>query len=152
MSEIKLNLIDSQSILKGTIHASIGDSCVAALSAEPETIAELQAALERYEKCAPNFSTIFDRSSVPDTEPYDAGLLMIDLAARIVVCDSTYSMPGPRGSVRYHDGTQCTDLRIQYWLPDDWLFVDSAEEYEGTQANRRARRAATTPLDARPIL
>ena len=48
MSEIKLNLIDAQQILCGTIHGSMGDACVAALSAEPESIAELEAALKRY--------------------------------------------------------------------------------------------------------
>ena len=50
MSEIKLNLTDSQRIIHGTIHGSIADTTVAALSAEPETIAELEAALARYIK------------------------------------------------------------------------------------------------------
>jgi hypothetical protein len=40
MSEVRLNLIDSLRILQGTIHGSVVDACVAALSAEPETIAE----------------------------------------------------------------------------------------------------------------
>jgi len=44
VSEVKLNLIDAQQILCGTIHGSIGDACVAALSAEPEIISELEAA------------------------------------------------------------------------------------------------------------
>jgi hypothetical protein len=44
VSEIKLNLIDAQQVLCGTIHGSMGDACVAALSAEPESIAELEAA------------------------------------------------------------------------------------------------------------
>ena len=48
MSEVKLNLIDGRQILCGAIHGSIGDACVAALSAEPESIAELEAALKRY--------------------------------------------------------------------------------------------------------
>lgn len=48
MSEVKLNLIDSQQVFHGTIHGSVVDACVAALSAEPETIAELTSALTRY--------------------------------------------------------------------------------------------------------
>jgi hypothetical protein len=40
MSEIKLNLVDAERVLHGTIHGSIADRCVAALSAEPETIGE----------------------------------------------------------------------------------------------------------------
>jgi len=50
MSEVKLNLVDAERVQHGTIHGSVVDSCVAALSAEPETIAELEAALARYIK------------------------------------------------------------------------------------------------------
>ena len=109
MSEIKLNLIDSTTILNGTIHGSIGDYCVAALSAEPETIDELVAALRRFQKHTPDFSSYFRRNSELDPEPYDAGILIIDLAARVVARESTYSLPGPCGEVYYHDG-QRTDL------------------------------------------
>ncbi len=152
MSEIKLNLIDSQTILSGTIHGSIGDRCVAALSAEPETISELEAALARFEKIPPNFGlrpNLFRRTSV-DLVPHDAGILTIDLAARVVACDSTYSQPGREGCVEYHDGTQCTDIPLRYRLPDDWLFVSSVEEYEGLRDERRTARSR--PLDARAIL
>ncbi len=45
MSEVKLNLIDASSTLVGTIHGSVADRCVAALSAEPETLSELASAL-----------------------------------------------------------------------------------------------------------
>src|SRR5262249_28834471 len=48
MSEVRLNLIDNERILQGTIHGSVVDLSVAALSADPETIAELDAALSRY--------------------------------------------------------------------------------------------------------
>jgi len=149
MSEIKLNLIDSQTILSGTIHGSIGDRCVAALSAEPETILELEAALVRFERSPLNFSRFFTRRSI-DPVPYDAGILLIDLAARIVACDSTYSLPGRHGCVEYHDGTKCTDIPLNYRLPDDWLFLNSVEEYEGMCDERRQARAE--PLDARAIL
>jgi hypothetical protein len=154
MSEIKLNLIDSQTILAGTIHASIGDRCVAALSAEPETIHELEAALVRFEKDLPSFYAfpMFSDTSRPDTEPYDAGILIIDLASRIVACDSTYSMPGPEGTVNYHNGNEATDIPIFYRVPSDWLFLYSIEEYEGICNQRRNQRLSNPPLDARAIL
>jgi hypothetical protein len=152
MSEIKLNLIDSQTILSLTIHGSIGDRCVAALSAEPENISELEAELARFEKLPLNFGlrpNLFRRTSV-DLVPHDAGILTIDLAARVVACDSTYSQPGREGCVEYHDGTRCTDIPLRYRLPDDWLFVSSVEEYEGLRDERRTARAR--PLEARAIL
>ena len=107
MSEIKLNLIDSQSIFTDTMHASIADRCVAALSAEPESISELEAALVRFAKSPLSF-TLPPYRSAPcdiDTEPYDAGIFILDLAARIVAYESTYSHPDPCGYIEYDDGT-----------------------------------------------
>lgn len=153
MSEIKLNLVDSHSTYVGTIHGSIGDCCVAALSAEPETIEELEAALVRFQKDPPSlrFPNFVSRDEIDD-EPYDAGILVIDLAARIVASDSTYSCPDGSGQVEYHDGTQATDIPIFYYLPEDWIFLRSIEEYEGMASQRRAQRLANPPIDFRPIL
>lgn len=157
MSEIKLILIDSESILEGTIHGSVGDRCVAALSAEPETIPELKAALARYERDPPILGSSYFHSSpascaVTDIKPYDAGILIIDLAARIVACESTYSRPGPEGRVDYHDGTQAIPLPLPYRVPDDWIFQYSVDEYEGLRKNRLQQRAANPPFDARAII
>jgi hypothetical protein len=154
MSEVKLNLVDSQTILVGTIHGSDGDRCVAALSAEPETIAELEAALKRFEHDPPSFNSPFTFSEYPDvdTEPYDAGVLIIDLAARIVVCDSTYSLPGPEGQVDYHNGEHCTEIPVFYRLPNDWLFLNEVECYGGARAERLELRRESPPLDTRAVL
>lgn len=154
MSEVKLNLVDSQTILVGTIHGSTGDRCVAALSAEPETIQELETALKRFEQNPPTFtpSLAFSAQTSVDTEPYDAGVLIIDLAARIVVCDSTYSAPGPEGQVQYHNGEQCTETPVFYRLPDDWLFLSDIECYGFARPERLDQRRANPPIDARAVL
>ncbi|HEY6805294.1 MAG TPA: hypothetical protein VI306_17085 [Pyrinomonadaceae bacterium] len=152
MSEVKFNLVDSQSILVGTVHGSIGDLCVAALAAEPETIAELEMALMRFAPEPPNFKSPYSFSDYPaiDDQPYDAGILIIDLAARVVVCNSTYSSPGPQGSVEIHDRQQETEIPVFYRLPDDWLFLSEVECYAWARAEQLARRSP--PLDARAIL
>jgi hypothetical protein len=154
MSEVKLNLIDAQSILTGTIHGSVADSSMAALSAEPETITELEAALGRYIKPQAEWSPFasFRRGSEIDSEPWDAGLVIIDLAARIVATESTYSQPLLEGEVRYHDGTQSTDIAIPYRLPSDWLFVNSVDAYRWSRDRRRQQRAENFPIDARAVL
>jgi hypothetical protein len=174
MSEVKLNLVDAERVLHGTIHGSIADACVAALSAEPETIAELEAALARYIKprdtngyfawfssthCPTNSSSssaesepIQDLRSALDTEPWDAGIVVIDLAARILTCDSTYSQPGPEGELFYHDGQALSDIPILYRVPDDWLFVTSVDAYRWSRERRIRERAARPARDFRPIL
>lgn len=154
MSEVKLNLIDAQGILTGTIHGSVADSCVAALSAEPETIRELEAALGRYIRPQAEWSAFasFRCGHEIDAEPWDAGLVVIDLAARIVAVDSTYSQPQLEGEVRYHDGTHSTDVSVPYRLPADWLFVNSVDAYRWSCDRRRQQRQKSLPFDARAVL
>jgi hypothetical protein len=106
MSEIKLNLLDSHTLLTATVHGSVGDALVAALSAEPETIDELEAALRRFEKCdsiPASFLRREERGPI-DEQPWDAGILVIDLPARMVAIESTYSLPTRKGKVAYHEG------------------------------------------------
>jgi hypothetical protein len=109
----------------------LATACVAALSAEPETIKELEAALERFDKEPLCFQSLFSERCEIDEEPYDAGILVIDLAGRIVACESTYSHPGPKGHVRYHTGDFATDFSIGYRLPDDWLFLSCISNTKG---------------------
>jgi hypothetical protein len=152
MSEVKLNLISSQTILSGTIHGSVIDSCIAALSAEPETIAELVAALERYIKPRDDVSPFawFHPQSSIDEQPYDAGIVIIDLAARIIAAESTYSHPQPDGEVDYHNGNHATDVRIPYRVPPDWLFVNSLDAHRWARERRLQSRAPF--FDARVVL
>jgi hypothetical protein len=177
MSEVKLNLVDAERVLHGTIHGSLVDACVAALSAEPETIAELEDALARYHKprnadgyfswfystqCPTNCLTSLNSSSdksearnirdAVDAEPWDAGIVVVDLAARIVAIDSLYSQPGPEGEVFYHDGQAATDIPVLYRVPDDWLFVNSVDAYQWSRERHIRERATKPACDFRPIL
>ena len=154
MSEVKLNLVDDGNTLVGEVHGSFADRCVAALSAEPETLDELASALPRYQRLQDELGPFvaFQSTSSVDPNPWDAGLVVIDLAARIVLSDSTYSAPGPEGEVDYHDGTKATDCPIHYRLPDDWLFVNSIEAYRWSRDRRCEARRATLPLDTRAVL
>ena len=153
MSEIKLNLTDAHQIIHGTIHGSIADRAVAALSAEPETIAELEAALARFMKpdmTIGPFASFHECQDI-DEVPWDAGIMIIDLAARIVACESTYSQPHREGAVDYHNGQCATDIQVLYCLPDDWIFLKTIAEYQGLR-DRRHERLANPPFNTRAIL
>jgi hypothetical protein len=152
MSEVRLNIIDAHRAIHGTIHGSAAEAAIAALSAEPETIAELEAALARFIKPV-NDSRPFAWFRIgTNVEPWDAGIVIVDLAARVAAAESSYSSPSAQGNIQYHDGTRATDVWLPYRVPDDWLFVYSIAEYEAVREQRRAERAAVPPLDARPVL
>jgi hypothetical protein len=84
-------------------------------------------------------------------EPHDAGLVVIDLAARLVVVDSKYSSPSSVGYVRYRHGQNRTDVHLSYHLADDWLFTRDSEQWYALAESWRAQRAAEPPLDARQV-
>jgi hypothetical protein len=151
MSEVRLNILDSTGAINGTLHGGVADAVVAALSAEPETIAELEAALDRFIKPLHDQNPFALFHAGTNEEAWDAGIVIVDLAARIVAAESSYSAPQARGEVRYHDGSQSTEAWLPYRVPDDWLFVSSVDEYNGCCDEHRRRRAEP-PLDPRPVL
>ena len=121
LSDTRLVIRESARDWSGTIHASDADRAVAALSADPITLEELEAAFARFARPIRGRRFLANLSHGLCDEPYDAGLIVIDLAARLIVVDSTYSSPGTRGVVPYHDGRCATDLRVKYHLAGDWL-------------------------------
>lgn len=151
MSEVRLVVREADRDWSGTIHGSDADRAIAALSADPITLEELEAATARFEKATPGSRIFANLSRGSRDEPYDAGLVVIDLIARLVVVDSTYSSPGPKGSVRYHDGDCCTDTVLRYHLAEDWQFMSDANEWRHVAERRRRERAAQPILDARAV-
>ena len=125
MSEVRLSILEACRALCGATHASVADAAVAGLSAEPETIEELQRAVARFIKPVNDFRPFEAFDAGTSNEPWDAGIIVIDPAARIVAAESSYGMPSAEGQVQYHNGLQATDVWLPYRAPDDWLFVDS---------------------------
>ena len=153
MSEVKLVLRDVARDLSGTIHGSVADAAVAALSAGPVTIEELEVALERFHRplsgsggSGRGFFGWFGGRL--DDEPYDAGVVVIDLAARLVVVESSYSSPGPKGRVWYHNGECGTDVVLRYSLEDEWMFSSDANSWRGLAEARRHERERLPEMQA----
>ncbi|HEY4258724.1 MAG TPA: hypothetical protein VGM98_01135 [Schlesneria sp.] len=123
MSEVRLVVRETGHDWSGTVHGSSADRAIAALSADPVTLAELEAAFARFENTSPNHRFLSNLRRGLNDEPYDAGLVVIDLVARLVVVDSTNSTPGPIGEIDYHNGKCSTDAWLRYHLANDWLFA-----------------------------
>ena len=128
MSEVLLNVLDAEQEIHGRIHGSYVNRIVAALSAEPETIAELEAAMHRFMHCDRRLFDGWYRGLCE--EPWDAGICFVDLGARLVVSRSSYSVPSAHGSVAYHDGQAATDVHLSYQLSDDWEFSTDVETWK----------------------
>lgn len=150
MSMLRLVVRDATRDLSGYCHGSDADRLVAALAAEPETIEELETALARFMHREHGLLARFDCHI--DDEPYDAGVVVIDLAARLVAYKSTWSSLSHSGTVTYHDGKCTTDVEISFHVPEDWIFNREMNCWEFIAESRRAERLAQEPLDARQVL
>ena len=150
MSEVRLNLVDARAVINGTVHGSIADTVIAALSAEPESIAELELALDRFSRF--NYRPFGSFRSGENTEPWDAGIVIVDLAARIIASESSYNQPSAQGEILYHDGKCATDVCLPYRIPEDWLILCSVLDYEARRKSRRAERDRRPRIDIRQVL
>src|SRR5688572_27134858 len=154
MSYVRFNISDRNVTISGELHGSMTDPMIASLTAEPETVEEFESALHRYVKAESDWPPLHGFRKHEDLEPYDAGIVAIDLPSRTVGYESTYSLPSAEGSVRVPAEFSEDDdnVYIPYRLPDDWMFIKSIPMYEGTSLMRREKRSANAPFDARRIL
>ena len=150
MSQIAMTILDGARAIHGQPHGSFVDSVVAALGAEPESIEDLQAALARFRSGDRRELSCW--GSGQELEPYDAGLVIVDLAAKLVMIESTYSSPGPEGTIALPGRRNEDEYAFPYHLSQDWLFLSNAEQFEGLSEARRAERRAAPRTDTRAIL
>jgi hypothetical protein len=132
-------------------HGSLLDLLVAGLSAEPETIEELDAALLRFVQPGP-FKPLAGWQGGDCDEPYDAGICILDLAARLVATESTYSTPSRRGEILYRNTERDIETELPYHVSEDWQFVNRVDGWEGLAESRRQDRQSAPRLDARTVL
>ncbi len=151
MSEIRININDQNQTISGDIHGSFGDVIVASLTAEPETIEDLETAIQRFIKSESDWSLFRSFRKSENFEPSEAGLLVVDLSAKVMMADSTYSYYSTEGKVRIKTDTG-EDFNLPYQLSDDWKYVRSMPEYKGMAKVRRDFFRDNPPFDARKIL
>ncbi len=79
-------------------------------------------------------------------------MCIVDLTARLVVIESTYSSPGAQGGVEIRNLPGRDDVCVPYHLADDWLFLRQVDGWQAQAEQRRRERLAAPPLDARAVL
>jgi hypothetical protein len=151
MSEVRLVVREAGQDWSGTIHGSCAERAIAALSADSVTLAELESACARFAKPTPGRPFFANLSPGFCDQPYDAGIVIIDLVAQLVVVDSTYSSPGPTGEIGYHNGECATDTWLPYHLAEDWLLTSNRCQWPALAERRRRERAARPHRDAREV-
>ncbi len=152
ITDIRLVIREENHDWSGTIAEDMADRAIAALSVDPVTLSELDAAVERFANRSRPGSFFAGLSAGLCAEPYDSGLVVIDLAARLVVVDSRNLAAERSGYVFYHDGERCTDKELRCHVGDDWHLTDTRDGWQTLAASRRRERAGQGVIDARQVL
>lgn len=177
MSELKLVVCDQHDAWSGTMHGSEVERVIAALSADPETIDELSEAFVRFMRpslsdseaanCSRKNGASDSSNSAEhdprksklrnqlryglDDEPYDAGLVVIDLAAKLIVVESNYSSYGHRGCVYEYSLDGEATRFLNYHLDRSWKFLNDANGWQ-YHAQQRRKERTRDGLDTRKFL
>lgn len=147
MSEVRLTILDWDRAITGTVHGSDADRAIGALAAEPETIEELDDAIRRFTdgQARSHFTNLHPGD---EAEPHDAGVVIIDLAARLIAGESSYSGLATAGSIEHASTNELINIR----LATDWEVYHRTEGWRAVAERRRAERAQRPQIDARKIL
>src|SRR5262245_32435312 len=152
MSQMTISILDAERAIHAQPHGSFVDTLIPALSDDPETIEELQHAMRRFLSPADEPDPLTHWSANFNDEPFDAGICIVDLAARLIVFQSTYCDIIRRGQVTFDD---CTDRKarwIPYCISNDWLIIDWLDGWEAHADELRKKRASRVRHDTRAVL
>lgn len=150
MSEVRLVVQDQTGAKWGDFHGSTVSRVVGALAAEPETIPELAMALERYENHGKRLLHRGLHCGFRD-DPWDAGIVMIDLPGRLLINESSYDHFEHSSSVNYHNGSSATNVKIRYQLPTDWMIHSSTDQW-CIHSSRRIQRFRALERNSRDFV
>lgn len=151
MSEIRVNIIDNLRTISGDIHGSLGDLLVAALMSEPESIEELESAVERFISRESDWKFFRSFRNGENFELWDAGLLIIDLSAKVIMADSTYSYYFTDGTIGMKD-REDEEFPLRYCLSPEWQHTRSIPEFLYVKTQSSERTEKYPPFDAREKL
>ncbi|MGH9838534.1 MAG: hypothetical protein ACREEM_07110 [Blastocatellia bacterium] len=164
-NEVMVTIIGARRALHGAMPAGLADIVLAALTFEPETPKELEAAIARYDTSVIENGFLKHLKTGVNETPWDAGVLIIDLPARLIAAATEpalyqpsthafvfYCLNPPPDWPRASQASEEEMKPIHYRLSGDWLFAESLKDWRETAERRRRERAANPPFDARPVL
>ena len=153
MKLMRLVIREADQDWSGLVTYGQSERAIAGLNADPETLGELDIAMGTYAKRLSR-----EQLFLPELEPGDdatrgeLGVVIIDLAARMVVVDREEELFEHRAGARYFDGETETEHVLGFTLTDEWLITCDLANWRATAARRRQERAGRTELDVRAVL
>ena len=162
VNEVAVTIIDATRAMNDTMPTGMSDVVLAALTSEPETLEELESAIGRFDKQIQNCGFLRHLNLGVNETQWDAGLVIIDLPARLIVAATEPALyePEAHGFALYCSDppTDVAEVAEEdvVWLPfrlsKDWLIIRSLDGWRELAEQRRCERETNPPYDARPVL
>jgi hypothetical protein len=147
MSQLKISIIDRKRAISGIVHESYARMLVASLTAEPESIGELEQAIHRFVTPESDWPALHFLGRGEDIEPFGDGVLAVDLGTRTILARLRETQIGKMGRVTIETKDE-SDFGLIYNLSNDWRFATTADSFNGRRrrspfASHRNRRSDT---------
>jgi hypothetical protein len=168
MNGVLLQLCDATRVSEGRVNHLFARAVLAALSADPDTFAELEVALGRYvkrdgdhrllsfldEPVKSSMSSAPGCSAQPTSAPSSSedDLLWIDLAGRVVAYRGDRLDVAKFGDVKYLEADALREVTLSFRLRSSWMVCLWDEQVPTVARQRREEREARPPLDVRKVL
>jgi hypothetical protein len=148
METVRLTVRTRQGVWQDEVDSWTSLVILAALSAEPESFAELAEAVRRYQPDHQLFDPPWQSA-----ERYEGPWCSIDLPGRTVVGGAGFELPDPRGAYEADKDDDPQGFAI-VWLdtPEDWLFLSADGDWRAVVTARASARAAAPRVDSRAVL
>lgn len=152
MTLYRVNIYTAQGNVYGQLRGTDCERLSAALSADPETVEELECALGRYGRRPEGRGWLGDWQAGLAPGPNGFGVMHLDLATRVLAVDPQAFIPQHRGRIRWHDGRRKSDAQLPYSIAADWVLTNDLATFSTTQRERRESRGKLVRRDDRDIL
>lgn len=155
MNGVLLQLCDANRVSEGRVNHLFARAVLAALSADPDSFAELEAALGRYVKRDGDhrlLSFLDEPLAGASASTRDDDLLWIDLAGRVVAYRGERLEVASFGDVKYLEADELREVTLSFRLRSHWLLCPWDDQVPVVARQRREQREAHPPLDVRQVL
>ena len=149
MTVMTISVRDAERAIHTRADASFVDVLIPALSDDPETIEELQHAMRRFVPPEDVGEILAGWAAGECDRPLEAGICLVDLAARLIVYQSTEGEFQRHGKVTFDavDEYGATRARwIPYRLADEWLVTAELDGWKSLAAQALAAAAGESAV------
>lgn len=128
MSVLRMIIADDQHYISSEPHGSCAEKIYALCAQAPINLEELDKLVQS--TFAENLKSLLNGPESMDLEPFDAGLIVVDLAKKWVFADDTY-FGAARSGTYFKLGDE--ESKIEYEFSEDWKFVSEAKWFRYLQ-------------------